>query len=157
MSASTSKAPAKSTTRGSSHKRKRSEEVDTPRTRPSTAPQLQSVDCFTEEVPPIISEGPSMNRGNGNAQSRKAGCGVDPDRLDPPISTEASTVATETRSFTLLQGSSNFQISNTKFTTIGGNATIFQFGHDQFTEAQRNLVCRICTCRSKYNSILVDL
>ncbi|KIL55439.1 hypothetical protein M378DRAFT_17934 [Amanita muscaria Koide BX008] len=150
MSASASKSPSKSTTRGFSHKRKKSEdEADIQRKRPSTASQL-SVDQFTKEVrdaqskkagdggdpgisidlflpsqvPPIIPEQPIMNRGNGDAQSREAG-GVDPDL---PIPTKATTVATEIPSITLLQGSSNFQISNTKFTTIGGDATIIQFG-----------------------------
>ncbi|KIL54496.1 hypothetical protein M378DRAFT_174200 [Amanita muscaria Koide BX008] len=129
MSASTSKSPAKFTTRGSSHKRKKSEEVDIPRKRASTA---QSVDRCTEEIRDVQSreagdgEGPSMNRGNRDAHNREA---VDPDWPDPSIPTEASTstVATETRSITLFQGSSNFQISNTNITAIGGDATI-QFG-----------------------------
>ncbi|KIL55960.1 hypothetical protein M378DRAFT_550689 [Amanita muscaria Koide BX008] len=106
------------------------------------------------QVPPIRSEASAMNRGNGKAQNRGAGCGVDPG-FPSPI--EIPTVATETRSITLFQGSSNVQISNTKFTTIGGDATIFQFGDGQFTEAHRNLVRRICACQSKHNSIFVDL
>ncbi|KIL56615.1 hypothetical protein M378DRAFT_464920 [Amanita muscaria Koide BX008] len=162
MSASGSKSPSKSATRGSSHKRKKSEEeADIQRKRPSTASQLQSVDRFTEEIRDAQSreagdrEPPFMNSGNGDAQTREARGGVDP---DPPIPTEALTIATETRSITLLQGSSNVQISDTKFTTIGGDATIFQFGDGQFTEAQRNLVRRICACRrSKHNLIFVDL
>ncbi|KIL56070.1 hypothetical protein M378DRAFT_541441 [Amanita muscaria Koide BX008] len=164
MSASASKSPSKSTTRGFSHKRKKSEdEADVQRKRPSTASQLQSVDqevrdapskeagdggdpgisidlSLPAQVPPIIPEQPIMNRGNRDAQSREAGGGVDPDL---PIPTKASTVATEIPSITLLQGSSNFQISNTKFTTIGGDATIIQFGDGQFTEIQRTLVRRI--------------
>ncbi|KIL60879.1 hypothetical protein M378DRAFT_902713 [Amanita muscaria Koide BX008] len=161
MSASSaSKSPSKS---GSSHKRKKSEEVDIQRKRPSTPSRLQSVHRFTTEeprdaqskeagdgddpgisidsplpsqVPPIISEQSFMNR--GNAQSREAGAGVDPDL---PIPTEASTVAIETPSITMFQGSSNFQMSNTNITAIGGNATIIRFGDGQFTEVQRNLIC----------------
>ena len=69
-----------------------------------------------------------MDRGNRDTQSREAGgdvvdCGL-------PIPTDALPVAKETPSITLLQGSSNFQISNTNFTTIGGNATFFQFGDE---------------------------
>ncbi|KIL63369.1 hypothetical protein M378DRAFT_677182 [Amanita muscaria Koide BX008] len=155
MSASTSESPSKSTTRTSSHKQKKSEEVDPQRKRPSTASRPQSVDRFTEEVRdaqsreardggdpgikmdsplppqvlPIISKSHLVNRGNGDAQSREAGGG------------ETPTVAVETPSITLFQGSSNFQISNTKFTAIGGDATIIQFGDGQFTEIQRNLIC----------------
>ena len=152
MSASSSKSHSKFTTCESSHKRKKSEDVDFQRKRPSTASRLQSVDRFTEEVqdvqsreagnggdpgisidsslpsqvPPIILEPPFMsNIGNGEAQSREAGGGVDP---EPLIPTEASIVATETPSITLFQGSSNFQIRNTNFTTIGGDATIIRFG-----------------------------
>ncbi|KIL59903.1 hypothetical protein M378DRAFT_168659, partial [Amanita muscaria Koide BX008] len=160
MSASASNPPSKSTTRGSSHKRKKSEEVDNQRKRPSTVSRPQSVDRFTHEIRDvqsreagdggdpgisidsplpshwvslITSEPPLMNSGNGDTVDR-----LDP---EPPIPTEASTVTTETRSVTLFQGSSNLQISNTKFTTIGGDATIIQFGDGQFTEVQRNLIC----------------
>ncbi|KAM6489280.1 hypothetical protein JOM56_015181 [Amanita muscaria] len=140
MPASASKSPSKSITRGSSHKSKKPEkQVDIQRKRPSTASRLQSVaedvrdaqskkaadggdhgtSIISTLLPPIIPEIPSMN------QSREAGDGVDPGF---PISTETPTVATETRSITLFQGSSNVQISNTKFTAIGGDATIFQFG-----------------------------
>ncbi|KIL55954.1 hypothetical protein M378DRAFT_550512 [Amanita muscaria Koide BX008] len=129
MSASS---PSKSTTRGSSHKRKKSkEEVDNQRKRPSTISRPQSVDRFIEESRKAGDEEPPvMNSGNRDM--------FDPER-EPPIPTEASTVATETRSVTLFQGSSNLQISNTKFTAIGGDATIFQFG--DFTEAHRDLIC----------------
>ncbi|KIL60558.1 hypothetical protein M378DRAFT_916604, partial [Amanita muscaria Koide BX008] len=64
--------------------------------------------------------------------------GVDPDLTTSSVT---STVAIATPSIALFQGSSNFQISNTKFTAIGGDATIFQFGDGQFTEAHRNLIC----------------
>jgi hypothetical protein len=87
MSASASEPHWKSTTRGISHKGKKSEEVDT--------------------------------------QNREAGCRVN---HDPPIPTEASTVATEDPFMTFFQGSSNVQISNTNFTAIGGDATIIRFG-----------------------------
>ncbi|KAM6489290.1 hypothetical protein JOM56_015191 [Amanita muscaria] len=117
-------------------------------------PDISIDSTLPSQVPPIRSEAPSMNRGNGKAQNREAGSGVDPG-FQIPI--ETPTVATETRSITLFQGSSNLQISNTKFTAIGGDATIFQFGDGQFTEAHRNLVRRISACRSKHNSIFVDL
>ncbi|KIL55575.1 hypothetical protein M378DRAFT_584572 [Amanita muscaria Koide BX008] len=155
MSASTSNPPSKSTTRGSSHKRKKSEEMDNQRKRPSTVSRPQSVDRFTHEIRDVQ----SREAGDGESPFMNSGHGDTVDRLDPepPIPTEASTVTTETRSVTLFQGSSNLQISNTKFTTIGGDATIIQFGDGQFTEVQRNLVRRIYACRSKYNSIFVDL
>ncbi|KAM6491774.1 hypothetical protein JOM56_012814 [Amanita muscaria] len=142
MSASASKSPSKS---GSSHKRKKSEEGHIQRKRPSTASRLQSVDRFTEEVrgaqsreagdggDPVISIASPLP-----SQSREAGAGVDPDL---PIPTEAPTVATETPSITMFQGSSNFQISNTNITAIGGDATIIRFGDGQFTDVQRNLIC----------------
>ena len=66
-----------------------------------------------------------MDRGNEDAHRKQAGGGVVPDL---PISTEASRVATETTFMSLFQRASNFQISNTNITPIGGNATIFQFG-----------------------------
>ncbi|KIL60948.1 hypothetical protein M378DRAFT_13856, partial [Amanita muscaria Koide BX008] len=78
-------------------------------------PGISIDSTLPSQVPPIRSEAPSMNRGNGKAQNRGAGCGVDPGF---PIPIETPTVATETRSITLFQGSSNVQISNTKFTTI---------------------------------------
>ncbi|KIL55303.1 hypothetical protein M378DRAFT_173720 [Amanita muscaria Koide BX008] len=123
-----------------------------PRKKPSTASRPQSVDRFTEDVrdpqsreagdggdlgisidsplpSPIISEQSFMNP--GNAQSRDARGGVDPNL---PI-------ATETPSITMFQGSSNFQMSNTNITAIGGNATIIRFGDGQFTDVQRNMIC----------------
>ncbi|KIL62935.1 hypothetical protein M378DRAFT_12561 [Amanita muscaria Koide BX008] len=142
MSASASKSPSRS---GSSHKRKKSEEGDIQRKRPSTPSRLPSVDRFTEEVrgaqsreagdggDPVISIASPLP-----SQSREAGAGVDPDL---PIPTEAPTVATETPSITMFQGSSNCHISNTNITAIGGDATIIRFGDGQFTEVQRNLIC----------------
>ncbi|KIL60934.1 hypothetical protein M378DRAFT_903934, partial [Amanita muscaria Koide BX008] len=101
-------------------------------------PGISIISALPSQVPPVVSKAPSMDRGNGDAQSREAGGGVDPCF---PIPIETQTVATETRSITLFQELSNLQISNTKFTTIGGDATIFQFGDGQFTEAHRNLIC----------------
>ncbi|KAM6489294.1 hypothetical protein JOM56_015195 [Amanita muscaria] len=152
MSASGSKSPSKSTTRGSSHKRKKSkEEADIQRKRPYTISRSQSVDRFTGDAEAGDEEAPSMNRGNGDAQS---GGGV---YLGFPIPTETPTVATETRSITLFQRASNFQISDTNITAIGGDATIIRFGDGQFTEVQRDLVREINTFLSKHNTIFVDL
>ncbi|KIL56624.1 hypothetical protein M378DRAFT_16943 [Amanita muscaria Koide BX008] len=160
MSVSASKSPSESTTRGFSHKGKNSEEMDIQRKEPSTASRPQSVDRFIEEVrapqsreagdggdpgisidsplpsqvPPTIS-GP---RGDGDAQSREAGRGVDPDLTTP---SETPTVAITTPSMTLFQRASNFQISDTNITAIGGDATIIRFGDGQFTEVQRDLIC----------------
>ncbi|KAM6501796.1 hypothetical protein JOM56_001773 [Amanita muscaria] len=65
MSAFSSSSPSKSTPRGSSHKRKKSEEVDIQRNKLSIASLLQPVDRFTEGI--------------RDAQSREAGAGNDPD------------------------------------------------------------------------------
>ncbi|KIL57250.1 hypothetical protein M378DRAFT_399061 [Amanita muscaria Koide BX008] len=81
--------------------------------------------------------------------------GVDSD-LTTPL--ETPTVAITTPSITLFQGSSNFRISNTNITAIGGDATIIRFGDGQFTAVQRDLVRQIYTFLSKYsNTIFVDL
>ncbi|KAM6496491.1 hypothetical protein JOM56_009197 [Amanita muscaria] len=64
--------------------------------------------------------------------------GVDSD-LTTPL--ETPTVAITTPSITLFQGSSNFRISNTNITAIGGDATIIRFGDGQFTAVQRDLIC----------------
>ena len=69
-----------------------------------------------------------MNCGNGDTQSREAGGGVDEVDEGLPIPTNALPVAKATPSITLLQGSSNFKISNTNIITTGGDATFFQFG-----------------------------
>jgi hypothetical protein len=130
-------------------------------------PGISIISTLVSQVPAIISEAPSMNRGNGDAQSREVGGGAIPDITTPTVANENPTV-------TNFQGASNFQISNSNITAIGGNATIIRFGGEyslslitsqqahtrldgQFTEVQRNLVRRMCGYRSKHNPIFVDL
>ncbi|KIL64971.1 hypothetical protein M378DRAFT_11091, partial [Amanita muscaria Koide BX008] len=125
----------------SSHKRKNSEEVDIQRKRPlvdrvteeaqsrkaanGDDPGISNILTPPSQVPLVIPESPSMNHGTGDAQSREAG---DPVDSDLTTRTEIPTIAIESPSMTLFQGSSNFQISNTNISAIGGNATIIRFG-----------------------------
>ncbi|KIL60889.1 hypothetical protein M378DRAFT_167559 [Amanita muscaria Koide BX008] len=145
MSASASKSPSKSTTLRSSQNQEKSIASRLQALRFTEARDAQSrggdpgisIDSpLPSQVPHLISEQPFMNL--GNAQSGEAGAGVGPDL---PIPTEAPTVATEPPSITMFQGASNFQISNTNITAIGGDATIIRFGDGQFTDVQRNLIC----------------
>ncbi|KAM6501708.1 hypothetical protein JOM56_001685 [Amanita muscaria] len=144
-------------TRGFLHKRKMSEEeMEIQRRRPSAASGLQPVDRFREEVSDAQSreagdgidpEPLSMNSGNGDVQSKAGGGG----NLDFPISTNARHVAKEPHSvirgdgvvqreeapsMSFFQGSSNFNINNSDFNQIHGNATIIRFGA-QMANSQR--------------------
>ncbi|KIL55298.1 hypothetical protein M378DRAFT_640011 [Amanita muscaria Koide BX008] len=99
MSASSSNFPSKSTTRESSHKRKKSEEANIQRKRPSIASRLQPVhlvpndvrDAQSREIEDGIDpEPPSMNRGDGDVQNRED---RDGGILDFAISTNARSIA----------------------------------------------------------------
>ncbi|KAM6494997.1 hypothetical protein JOM56_009620, partial [Amanita muscaria] len=130
-------------TNASSRKRKNSEEVDIQRKRPlvdrviedvreaqsrkaadGDGPGISNISTPPSQVPLVIPESPSMNHGTGDAQIREAG-----DPVDSELTTRTeTTIAIESPSMTLFQGSSNFQISNTNISAIGGNATMIRFG-----------------------------